>query len=74
MKKILLLVGALLATVAAPAPRYAVAASIAGPDAGGWDYARVDASADRLYVARSGSLSARSRMRRSSPTTAAAPT
>lgn len=38
-------------TAAADAPRYAVTGSIAGPD-GGWDYARVDPAARRLYVAR----------------------
>lgn len=36
---------------AAPAPRYAVTGSIAGPD-GGWDYASVDPAAGVLYVAR----------------------
>jgi YVTN family beta-propeller protein len=36
-------------------PSYAVAGSIAGPE-GGWDYARVDPAAHRLYVARSGSV------------------
>ena len=44
-----------LAAGAAPSPHYAVTGSIAGPD-GSWDYARVDAQAHRLYVARSGSV------------------
>ncbi|WP_242098465.1 YncE family protein [Sphingomonas sp. CROZ-RG-20F-R02-07] len=39
----------------APAPTYAVTGSIAGPD-GGWDYARVDSKAHRLYVARPDSV------------------
>lgn len=43
------------AAVAASAPNYSVTGSIAGPD-GSWDYARVDADAHRLYVARSGSV------------------
>lgn len=47
---------ALAATVStastAPAPHYAVAGSIAGPD-GGWDYTKVDPATRRLYVARS---------------------
>lgn len=37
------------------APVYHVTGSIAGPD-GSWDYARVDPTAHRLYVARSGSV------------------
>lgn len=41
---------------AAPAPTYRVTASIPGPDAGGWDYARVDTAAHRLYIARSESV------------------
>ncbi|MEA1085006.1 YncE family protein [Sphingomonas sp. M6A6_1c] len=41
---------------AEPGPVYRVTASIPGPDAGGWDYARVDPAAHRLYVARSGSV------------------
>ncbi|MDB5681837.1 MAG: gluconolactonase [Sphingomonas bacterium] len=44
------------AAAAAPSvPSYSVAGSIAGPD-GSWDYARVDAQTQRLYVARSGSV------------------
>ena len=36
---------------AAPAPSHAVASSIPGPDGAGWDYARIDPAAHRLYVA-----------------------
>lgn len=43
---------ALAAATPPPAPHYAVAGSISGPD-GGWDYARVDPDTRRLYVARS---------------------
>lgn len=44
-------------TFAAPAnPIYRVAGKIAGPDGGGWDYASVDATARRLYIARSSSV------------------
>jgi YVTN family beta-propeller protein len=43
---------ALLGVAAAPAPK-----SLPGPDAGAWDYARVDPSTHRLYVARSSSVS-----------------
>ena len=42
---------ALTATTPSTAPQYVVTGSIAGPD-GGWDYARVDPDARRLYVAR----------------------
>ncbi|WP_333840408.1 YncE family protein [Novosphingobium sp.] len=38
---------------APPAPAYRVAATISGPDGGGWDYARVDPVDHRLYIARS---------------------
>lgn len=52
MRPIFVALAALLSTTAAAdAPRYAVTGSIAGPD-GGWDYARVDPAARRLYVAR----------------------
>ena len=46
------------AAVAKPAgaPRYHVAATIAGPD-GGWDFASVDADRGRLYIARSNAVS-----------------
>lgn len=43
---------ALLGITAAPAPK-----ALPGPDAGAWDYARVDPTAQRLYVARSTSVS-----------------
>lgn len=60
MKTILALAAALAATAttATPAntPHYGVAGTIPGPDAGGWDYARVDPVAHRLYVARSSSI------------------
>ena len=42
---------ALSLTAASPTPRYRVAESIAGPDGAGWDYARVDASGEHLFVA-----------------------
>lgn len=42
---------ALLAAAPAPLPTYKVAATIAGPDGAGWDYASVDADARKLYVA-----------------------
>jgi YVTN family beta-propeller protein len=45
------LLSATVAISAAPAPHYAVARSIAGPD-GGWDYAKIDPATRRLYVAR----------------------
>jgi len=57
MSRPLVLLAALLATAAAPAPFYHVAGSIAGPD-GSWDYARVDAATNRLYVARSNAVTA----------------
>jgi DNA-binding beta-propeller fold protein YncE len=60
MKTLLLLATALIApavTVATTAaPTYAVTSTIAGPDAGGWDYAKVDPIAHRLYIARSASV------------------
>ena len=63
MKRLLLLAGTLLcsasavcAAAPASAPDYAITASIPGPAAGGWDYARVDAAAHRLYIARSNSV------------------
>ena len=46
-----------LAAAGPAAPVYSVTGSIAGPD-GSWDYARVDADAHRLYVARAGSVTA----------------
>lgn len=57
MRRSILLFVSLLCAAAAPAsaPEYRVTGSIAGPD-GSWDYARVDAAARRLYVARSGSV------------------
>ena len=42
---------ALLGAAPAASPVYRVAASISGPDGAGWDYAAVDATARRLYVA-----------------------
>ncbi len=53
------LLGAALAApaFALPAPRYAVTASISGPD-GGWDYASVDSAARQVYVARADSITA----------------
>ena len=44
---------ACVATAAAstPAPTYRVASRIAGPDGGGWDYARIDPATRRLYIA-----------------------
>lgn len=60
MKTLLLLATALIApavtAATTAAPTYAVTSAIAGPDAGGWDYARVDPIAHRLYVARSASV------------------
>ncbi|WP_288935661.1 PQQ-binding-like beta-propeller repeat protein [uncultured Sphingomonas sp.] len=60
MKK-LLAVGALLAcstlASAGSTPSYVVTSSIAGPDGGGWDYARVDPGSHRLYVARTSAIS-----------------
>lgn len=44
-----------IAATASAAPTYTVAGSIAGPD-GSWDYARIDADAHRLYVARAASV------------------
>ena len=52
MPRFLLLASAMAIVAAAPAPSYKVARSIPVPD-GGWDYARVDPVAGRLYVARS---------------------
>ena len=56
-RSIFLLLASATPSLAAPAiaPTYAVAGSIAGPD-GSWDYARVDAAARKLYVARSGAV------------------
>ncbi|MDR6513162.1 YVTN family beta-propeller protein [Novosphingobium capsulatum] len=47
-----------LTIIAAGRPRaaYHVVATIPGPDAAGWDYARVDSVAHRLYIARSASV------------------
>lgn len=61
MKRLLTTTALALATFAAtgaapPVPTYRVAATISGPDTGGWDYARVDLAAHRLYVARSTSV------------------
>ncbi len=44
------------AGAAPPVPAYRVAATISGPDGGGWDYARVDPVDHRLYIARSTSV------------------
>jgi DNA-binding beta-propeller fold protein YncE len=44
------------AGAAPPVPTYRVAATISGPDGGGWDYARVDPVDHRLYIARSTSV------------------
>ncbi|WP_277978938.1 YncE family protein [Sphingomonas phyllosphaerae] len=60
MKKTLI-IGALLichtgASAGVPR-RYDVTGSIAGSDAGGWDYARVDPGSHRLYVARTSTVS-----------------
>lgn len=59
MRQSLLVSAALLLPTLAAAgpvvPHYAVSGQIAGPD-GGWDYARVDPVAHRLYVARTGSV------------------
>jgi YVTN family beta-propeller protein len=52
-----LIVAALAATAAAPAPAYRVVDRIAGAD-GGWDLASVDPDARRLYVARSNAVMA----------------
>ncbi len=57
-RALLALIGtALPALVAAgpSVPTYTVVDSIAGPD-GSWDYAMIDPSAHRLYIARSGSV------------------
>lgn len=43
--------GCAIAGNVAPAPGYAVTGRIAGPD-GGWDYAKVDPTTHKLYVAR----------------------
>lgn len=58
-KSFLLTGGAVLLAAAAPAPlpvaaatpTYRLAAPIAGPDGAGWDYASVDTTTHRLYVA-----------------------
>jgi len=47
----------LLTAAAAASPGYSVAGSLAGPD-GSWDYARVDSTAHRLYVARGNAVTA----------------
>jgi YVTN family beta-propeller protein len=52
---IVLLAATAAPVLAASSPAYVIAGSIAGPD-GSWDYAKVDADARRLYVARSGSV------------------
>ena len=44
------------AGAAPPVPAYRIAATISGPDGGGWDYARVDPVDYRLYIARSTSV------------------
>ena len=52
-----LLILTLLATAATPlaaastAPNYKVAGTISGPDGAGWDYAKVDATGDHLFIA-----------------------
>lgn len=57
MRTVLTLVSLIAAPAAAalagpaPTPHYAVAGRISGPDGQGWDYARVDPSTRRLYVA-----------------------
>jgi DNA-binding beta-propeller fold protein YncE len=62
MKRVSMIAGLLVTASAAlaapsgpPVPIYKMTAQIAGPD-GGWDYASVDPKADRLYVARSSSV------------------
>ncbi|TCM20648.1 YVTN family beta-propeller protein [Novosphingobium sp. PhB165] len=58
MRLTIALLAALLTTAAAPAapaPQYRLDGAIAGPD-GPWDYARVDSTAHRLYVARGGAV------------------
>ncbi len=57
MSRTLALLAALLSTAAASASTYQVTTSIAGPD-GSWDYARVDPATNRLYIARSNSVTA----------------
>ena len=61
MKTFMLLATALTTTTATaaaatPTPAYRLAGAIAGPEAGGWDYASVDPAAHRLYVARAKSV------------------
>ena len=51
------LAAAMLLTAAAPAPSYRLGDPIAVSD-GGWDYARVDADAHKLYIARTASVTA----------------
>lgn len=51
----LALASAIMPVVVSAAPAYSVAGAISGPD-GGWDYARVDAAARKLYVARGTSV------------------
>lgn len=55
MPRFLLLASAMAIVAAAPAPSYKVVRSIAVPD-GGWDYAKVDTQAGKLYVARTDSV------------------
>ncbi|MEO8373961.1 MAG: gluconolactonase [Sphingomonas bacterium] len=55
MPRFLLLASAAAIVAAAPAPSYKVARSIPVPD-GGWDYAKVDTEAGKLYVARTDSV------------------
>ena len=57
MPRVLLLASAtaIVAAAPVPTPSYKVVRSIAVPD-GGWDYARVDTEAGRLYVARTDSV------------------
>jgi len=55
MPRLLLLASAGAIAAAAPAPSYKVARSIPVPD-GGWDYAKVDTEAGKLYVARTDSV------------------
>ena len=55
MPRLLLLASAAAIVAAAPAPSYKAARSIPVPD-GGWDYAKVDTEAGKLYVARTDSV------------------
>ncbi len=50
-RRLAVLLCACVTVAAAPAPHYAVARSITGPD-GGWDYAKIDPATRKLYVSR----------------------